>query len=810
MGKPIVKLMRGSRVLDLNDQVRYWLSQDFTPPATAITPSFTGMDGDVFNTAESNRPFSFTVGITGSSEAQVARAVRAIVALLRDDGHTLDTLYLAYGASDSVPEPVWGQAGALIRYEVAFGEVALSDGYMVGVRRSSDINVSVNLILKPYALGKEQRLCSATGGIIEDRSGVTDGRARGLFIPEAATNKMTNPIFGHATWDNGWTTEANLIGSECTDARFVLFGLTSARLIGLASVPTSGAFYQSINVGNTNAHLLSFYAKKPDATAVTASDIRPRYNATVYAAATYTAVGDGWYRVTQAVTGVNSAVAVGVVIQTAGVTIYVDGVQIEERAYATPVVYGDLLGCAWSGTAHASTSTRTAAVMSLPIGPTILPDSPFSIRVVFTSLPVLGTAEGEILDARDGTHLSALRFYMSAGVTPSVTYGGPTLTGTALAANTTYTYHITFDGATIRLYVNGVSVSSGSASPAASGPTLFIGCNYSSAVQLKGSLRGLATFDMALTAAQVAADADNLSAAISDGYIVESIPWLWTKDGDSVVDNCNDSTRDNWCVVGGVPGTTEAQTLLDVTASGLDSWIMLGLTSIAQWCDPGSYLYADLSGTADANSSGGEYKSWTVDTSGLTPFTLLTIQDNPIRYAAFSGKEFMPLMRVYDVGASQVNYRFKPYGSSGYAFDNSQTLPASWQMAKLQPFQSISQEDVFADITAENVSVMLVPVRVTGSADVRIDYVLLMPKPIILIAPPFSAAAPSILLQGVKAVEYLPASSNRFMIPKPSVTGEAIEFRPEMYNTLLINLGTTITRTLTFNSIQVTPRWDLL
>src|SRR5512138_1106995 len=41
-------------------------------------------------------------------------------------------------------------------------------------------------------------------------------------------------------------------------------------------------------------------------------------------------------------------------------TFYVDGLQIEQKAYATSYCDGDQPGCSWTGTAHASTSTRSA------------------------------------------------------------------------------------------------------------------------------------------------------------------------------------------------------------------------------------------------------------------------------------------------------------------------------------------------------------------------------------------------------------------------------------------------------------------
>ena len=59
--------------------------------------------------------------------------------------------------------------------------------------------------------------------------------------------------------------------------------------------------------------------------------------------------------------GIASAQNTGVEIEAVGVSGYLMGYQADEKAYPTPLCWGDLMGCAWTGTAHASTSTRTAA-----------------------------------------------------------------------------------------------------------------------------------------------------------------------------------------------------------------------------------------------------------------------------------------------------------------------------------------------------------------------------------------------------------------------------------------------------------------
>ena len=156
---------------------------------------------------------------------------------------------------------------------------------------------------------------------------------------------MPNPIFGHATYDNGWTTGANLVSSENKDPRFVLFGKSSAKLTAIST--GTNTFTISVTAANINTHAFSVFAKLPDGGVVSTTQIQLRYAGSDLVE-TYTHIGDGWYRVTATAAGVASAQNLVLSIA-AGYTVYVDGVQMEESPYATPLMHGDLVGCSWAG-----------------------------------------------------------------------------------------------------------------------------------------------------------------------------------------------------------------------------------------------------------------------------------------------------------------------------------------------------------------------------------------------------------------------------------------------------------------------------
>ena len=212
-------------------------------------------------------------------------------------------------------------------------------------------------MIGPYARGRKQRVGSAIGGVLEDWIGSPDGISRGLIVPEATTNQMTNPVFGHGTWDNGWTDGAGVDSSENTNEDFLLFGTSSAKV--LATAGANNVFYQSIDVANAgNTHVLSCYAKLPDGGVISASQCQLYYGAGLTTA--YTPVGNGCYRLTASLTGAAPATGTGLLVVDTFM-VYTDGFQIEEKAYSTPLTYGDLMGSAWTGTAHASTTNRTGS-----------------------------------------------------------------------------------------------------------------------------------------------------------------------------------------------------------------------------------------------------------------------------------------------------------------------------------------------------------------------------------------------------------------------------------------------------------------
>lgn len=816
---PTLKLVKGTATIDLNDRSSYYLRDDFVPPETvnqaqiATGSAVNRSGGRLVDRKPQMRSWSFSVRVVGSSDADIVAKVRVIKALLVQAGDVSEPVKLRYKSNSDTPEPLWGQFGAWVDYTVIDGGLTIGPDYMKGARRAKAIAVTFNLTIQPYVTGKQQRVLTASGGVQDDRIGSLTGRARGLLVPEATTNLHTNPVFGNATYDTNWTSGASLIKSKVTDKAFVPFGFAAVKLTATAAA--NNTFTESITL-TVATYTLSYYVMLPDLSAVSSTQCQVVYDGAAQTT-TFTQIEGGLYVAHCQVTGTAAAHTCGLVVKNTYTVIVCAG-QCELKDYRTPLAHGAMLGHAWTGTAHASSSTRTVATCKITNDVNTLLAGGGTIRVVWrpdrASTGAWQSALGFLFDTRNGLSASMLAYY---DATNDIFIFS--IDGTVAAITSTQTFsagdaiilHFTWGPSGIFIFKNGTQAGTNATFVV---PTLYTylhvggfnnGLNYKC-----GGTLALETFGVQMTAQQVADDAANMLAALARGGTLEAMPWLWTKDGDDVVDNCNDSTRDNWCVVGGVDGDAAAETEYSLTASGFDASIDIGLNAVDDWVDPVSYSYADYSGTVDANSSGGAYQAATIDTSGLVPFTVLSIQDNPLRWAAFRDREWYPYLRVYDVGASLTNYRFRPYSSTGYVFDNNKTLAASWQMTRLNGFRAPSANDVLSPTTGENVNISMVPKRASGSADIRLDYIQLMPWPLVSISSPITMAAPTILLSGMNAIEYLPASSNRFVLPKCTTIGDPIDVLPNKLNTLVVNCGATITNTVTFNWIKIRPRWELV
>ena len=328
-----------------------------------------------------------------------------------------------------------------------------------------------------------------SGGVVY-RPGVY-GKA--LQAAEATANKMTNPVYGHATWNTGWTTGADLTAVQNFDPNYVLYGVNSAKVTRITS-GGSRSFYQNINAGNTNMHCLSAYVRKADGSTITASDCQLFYGGLL--TTTYTALNNGWYLLHALVTGVASSTITGVTLTALSTDYYVGGVQLEEMPYPTPLAHGGMgPGHAWTGTAHESTSTRTATQVVYTGIP--MPAS-WSFGFWFqpwTTATELTAADWLFTWAADANNYVGL-VYSHATDTLYLRWNGNTslsdINHTDLSCGEAVHIAATFDGTTLTFYVNGEVI--GTATPAAmtAAPTILaVGSYYTGSNTVNGLIDDL-------------------------------------------------------------------------------------------------------------------------------------------------------------------------------------------------------------------------------------------------------------------------------------------------------------------------------
>jgi hypothetical protein len=812
------RLVRGTATLNL-DSGRFAIGEGCRPPS--VMREFNLASGSAANTLGGaevvsskavNRDWSFSVRDLGSSVADVESGARAISSFLMGAGEPSTPTYFEY-KSDTLPIPLWGQFGAPLRFEVVSGYAELGQQYESALYlRPRGIEVVVTLSIKPVAIGQQQRLASAMGGVLEDTWGAADGVNRGTILSISVTNKMTNPVFGASTWNTNWSAGAGMQVVQNTNPEYMLPGQTSS-----AKITQSGAnyvMYQTINAGNTNKHSLSAIIAKQDLSEVTSADCQIGYNGAQ--TTTYLHIGKGRYLLrAENITGINAGTATGIILG-AGKTVYLLAFQMEERTYATPIGWGDLLGWAWTSTAHATTSTRTSGYLRLPIGAdTLLPEQG-SIRVIWAPwYPYTVPATIRFFDTRDGGHTTSLSAYWNnSDQKLYLTDGTNTCASPALTFAAGDIWHLVFSWGPGGLNIerNGVNVATNATfTYPAPGTYLYIGSNYTPTEQANCPLRGFATYSTPLTTAQALADYTNMLPLLTAGQRAETIPWHWIVDGDDTYDNCTDSTHANWGVVGGVPGSIDAITEINGVSSGTtankDSCIISNAIS-EYFVNPAGNLFFNETGTADAANCNGDYLATTVNTG--TDYITAAHSITKAAYHLLLDRDFYMLLRLKDLGA---NLMISGEFTLKYNWATPVLYPSTYSIAITKPTRITNfHSSILAAPNLQASTRVTAKRSVSGSAAVDVDYTILMPRPVLVINHGLDNAW-VYNSERFDVTNY--SSSTNLLDYSRSISGDTLRFIPNRYNILQVVVGDIgdITDPLTYSialKLAVTPRWSLV
>lgn len=807
------RFVRGSQTLDL--VYPYTGLTGFTPPpvnpehniASGTSANLT-TGGTLVSTRYADRRLVFGVRIQGTSKGQIENAARHLVSFV--SVQSSEPLYFEFKDND-LPDPLWGQFAAPLRYEVITAEASYNRDYLGERLRETMLVVTVSLTVKPFALGQKQRLATASGCIMEDVFGMPDGQSRGLIVLPASVNKFTNPVFGYSTWNNGWAAAgATLLVEKNTNSEFLLPGTVASAKLTRAGA--HDAFYQVINAGNTNAHVQSFYAKKPDGSAVTSADIAVYYSGNV--ASSYRYVGDGWYRVSAIFSTASANRNVGVYIPNAGTVIYVSGFQLEDRSFITPLITGDMLGCAWSGTAHASTSVSAAGVVTLPVGNDVMTVGEGSICMALKFQVGHDTPNDiGIWDARDGTYVNALRLgYAAADDKFYLRDGTNTVSSAAqsFSPGDTVRVYCTWGRAGLALSVNGAAPVTGTYTINTTGPKLFIGSNYLSANQASATIMGITPYNYQLSAAEIAAIDAAASVSIANDHRVDYIPWLWTKDGDNITDNADSGSYQNWGIVSGVAGNVEADTYYKGIPSGAGPSDSIYISRFDMphnnYINP-TFLTSGVSATAIS-----------VDTN-ITPIAYVTLDMR--KYRMLAGRDLLFMVKGNEDGSNNLQLQTS-IDPGALPYDSSELLPALFRTTGTTDYsvdssplvhvvEDVKMHDVFG--ATRQVTARLSAKRTSGgAADFNYGSAQIFTSPILLLRNPISGATyDGILINDVTARGLFNSGAFSF---RYDTVGEAINVLPGNYNVILSMIGLEGVLSGPAQSIlwtiYIIPRWSLI
>jgi len=796
------------RRLDLTSD-RYRIGSRFQPPT--VVSNLTLASGTSANdvgrtrvTSRSPQPtsFSFLEQVWGDSSREVDRALADLQSVLAWAGDDLDPLFLVYKSNSDTPEPMLGQDGR-VRYKVMKGEVSPGSDYSSRPSRESVVrDCEISLLLQPYAFGRRQILASAKGQISLIRSGSVGSEIVGVAAPYNAVNQFHNPVFAHKTWSNKWTAAAGVVGFVNTDKRFVM---TGERSLYLVAQPTgSRVWYQALTL-TAATYCISFKVKRRDGGVVDSSICQAYYNS-VLQTSTYRALGDGWYLVFYAGTASASATNYGIGLS-AGVSVYVDDFQVEGLGFPTQIAHADSLGCSPNVGYHDSAVLRTLGYIKYPAARAHRLLGTGTISAIVTT-PQASYGSNFVVFYESST---GFRLYYSIGTTSWVVSDNTNSASysDALSVGKRTHLHATWGKSGLALYVNGVQrATSGTYTPGAAIGDMYLLTDPTPTFHQDHYLSEYVVWGEELTSTQIANDyATKLTLA---GQATSIPPIFWTKDGDDILDNANDSTRDNFGVALCVPGSAPALTRYSVAGLTDGETYTLGNWELPEFISPERVLYYEQSGSADATCSGGQYKRVSIGTTELSlssDYSKWEFSSGDSQLLRFvKGRRFSGVARMKNAGVGYLRWRHLLSGLHIQQPLRVATIGDYWRNYIL-PAIVIPE----TDSEIYQIGDTLDTLAVNGSAaNVDIDYFFLMPHP------SFSFfAGGAAVIEGREYDGYYGVSAQSV---SGVITGGEINLRPTVYNVILMSAyGTmavldnnSIDTTLTFSKIEVAPRWELL
>jgi len=764
-----------------------------------------------------NRDLPIPIYAKGSSSAETHGTVSQLESFIeRSLADQSDKLYFVFGSSNAITyTPKWGQLFMKYEIRVNHGSFPTGGNYGTASVREQFVSYTLPLEAAPFATGERQRIASATGGILEHTWATEHGLSRGLVIPGAFTNYVQNPIFGHSTWNTGWTDGGDVDSYQNTDKKFVLFGNNSAKVV---SVGATNRFFRTSVTLAASTHTLGIIAKLPDGGAVSSPPIVLLYNGGALTE-TYRHLGDDLYLVYANETGTGGAANFDIFV-TEGHTAYIGYAFATDTDYPVAPLYGDLLDCAWSSTAHNSDSTRTAARWR------IATDDFFDLAEWAIHVTWIAPYDSDTIpDFTRIWEINATTNIEFRWVTNAWRLTDGTNNANASGGDSTFSEGDILDFICVGgpnglvIYKNGASIASNATYTISDSHDYFyLGSSAAVGNHNEGTHSNLVSWNREITAAEALAYNNNISPYVNGGdglgQCINPIPWLWTDDGDDTVDNCYDSTHENFIVVGGIPGNVHASTEFILDTNIQNNNFALSLQEY-----PNNYsltnallTFGDQQGTGTgATDCGAEVVRVTLSTEKIIGILAGSTRADIYNDLGFT-KDYYVIARIKDAG-SDLQARASVLSISGSRIYSSEWQnidpdSATFGLYRIGPvrLEHLIKGDI---VKYDGVAVTLSIKRTTGSASIDIDYVCAAPEPFLYI----DNLLDNDMRLVDKSVEFIGAGAA--FIAKSDGDGSIVELVPNRMNVLFSfiefgNSGNSISSTLVYNEIHITPRWSLL
>jgi len=255
---------------------------------------------------------------------------------------------------------------------------------------------------------------------------------------------------------------------------------------------------------------------------------------------------------------------------------------------------------------------------------------------------------------------------------------------------------------------------------------------------------------------------------------------------------------------------------------GSETKLMLSLAALEKWINPDGNFWRDCSGTAtSAADVGSAVRTETVNTTNV--FNTSTTDINS--FDVLEGRSVALVTRLTDAGANLTAATFWDLVGSNTVLTDFKPLSAADATMRTFVLDNIllpTKRDLLAHressliVLDSQFDISIVLVRTAdGSANVTLDYIFLMPRPFLELTYSGLTSSDYFLINGRDAFIVQASGAQYNFTGKPSTVGkDPIELAPNKTNILFTMLGgdgeaNNITRTLTYTSVDVVPRYAI-